>query len=205
MKLKIIAAIWLIGISGVVQAEDAHYQTGDIIFQSSESPANKAIELATHSKFSHVGVIFEYQGDLRVLEATQPVSITPLENFIKRGSGGKYAVLRLKEAEEILTDEQKKQLINKGQTWVGKKYDFVFSWNDEELYCSELVYKLYADTLQINLTQPQPLKSFDLSHPLVQEQLKLKYGKNIPYDDNMVSPQQLYESDLLEPINTNPS
>lgn len=200
---KFIVAAWLIFCS--VQAlADQHYQTGDIIFQSSESPANKAIELATHSKFSHVGVIFEYQNDLQVLEATNPVSMTPLAKFIKRGDG-KYVVLRLKEANIILTDEQKEQLINKGTTWIGKKYDFIFSWSDDELYCSELIYKLYAETLHISLTQPRPLKTFDLSHPLVKELLKVKYGKNIPYDDNMVSPQQIYESDLLEPVNINPS
>lgn len=204
MNMKSIATVLLVFISALVQAEEP-YQTGDIIFQSSDAITNKAIELATHSKFSHVGVILDYQGNLQVLEATQPVKITPLEGFIKRGSGGKYAVLRLKTAEQTLTDEMKEALIAKGESWIGKNYDFVFSWNDEELYCSELVYKLYADALHLNLTQPKPLKTFDLSHPLVKEQLKVKYGKNIPYDDNMVSPQQLYESDLLEPVSTNPS
>lgn len=198
--MKLIASILLICSVSLAFAEETSYQTGDIIFQSSESPTNKAIELATHSKFSHVGVIVAEEGDLQVLEAGNPVSIIPLAKFIQRGSGGKYEVLRLKNAEDILTEEQKEELINKGKTWLGKKYDFVFSWTDDELYCSELVYKLFANTLQINLAQPKSLKSFDLSHPLVQEQLKIKYGKNIPYDDNMVSPQQLYESDLLEPI-----
>lgn len=204
MNMKIIVTVLLVFASALVQAEES-YQTGDIIFQSSEAITNKAIELATHSKFSHVGVILDYQGSLQVLEATQPVKITSLERFIKRGSGAKYAVLRLKKAEQILTDEMKQALIVKGESWVGKNYDFAFSWNDEELYCSELVYKLYADTLHLNLTQPKPLKTFDLSSPLVKEQLKVKYGKNIPYDDNMVSPQQLYESELLEPVNINPS
>jgi uncharacterized protein YycO len=200
MRLKLFTSV-LLGFSvSLAVAEETPYQTGDIIFQTSNNATNKAIELATHSKFSHVGVIVAEDGDLQVLEAGNPVSITPLAKFIQRGSGGQYEVLRLKEAEEVLTAEVKTALINTGKTWVGKKYDFVFSWNDEELYCSELVYKLYANTLHLNLTEPKPLKSFDLSHPLVQEQLKIKYGQNIPYDDNMVSPQQLYESDLLEPI-----
>lgn len=203
MKLKIVALVGLIFSSTLIQAGE-QFQTGDIIFQSSDAATNKAVELATHSKFSHVGVIFEYQGDLQVLEATNPVSITPLAKFIKRGSGGKYAVLRLKAADDILTDEQKEQLIARGKTWVGKKYDFAFSWNDEELYCSELVYKLYDAILDIQLTEPKPLKSFDLSHPLVQQQLKIKYGDNIPYDDDMVSPQQLYESELLQVVSPNP-
>jgi cell wall-associated NlpC family hydrolase len=201
MKLKLITILLLIFTSFALQA-DEYYQTGDIIFQTSEAKTNKAIELATHSKFSHVGIIFNYLGNLQVLEATQPVSITPLSKFIDRSAGGKYAVLRLKSAEQILTDDLKEELIAKGKSWVGKNYDFVFSWNDDELYCSELVYKLYEFVLDIQLAQPKPLKSFDLSHPLVQEQLKLKYGKNIPYDDNMISPQQLYESDLLMPVTT---
>ena len=204
MKIKTLTTALLIFTSALVQAEES-YQTGDIIFQSSDAVTNQAIELATHSKFSHVGVIFNYQGNLQVLEAGNPVSITPLAKFIKRGSGGEYEVLRLKNADTILSNAQKEQLMTQGQSWIGKKYDFVFSWNDEELYCSELVYKLYANTLHLNLTHPKPLKTFDLSHPLVKEQLKVKYGKNIPYDDNMVSPQQIYESELLEPVIINPS
>lgn len=202
--MKIIVTILLLVVSALVQAEEA-YQSGDIIFQSLDALPNKAIELATHSKYSHVGVILDYEGSLQVLEATQPVKFTPLENFIKRGNGEKYAVLRLKTAHQTLTDETKAALIAKAESWVGKNYDFVFSWNDEELYCSELVYKLYQDTLHLKLTQPKPLKSFDLSHPLVKEQLRVKYGKNIPYNENMVSPEQIYESDLLEPVTINPS
>jgi hypothetical protein len=204
MNLKVIVTFLWVFISFPVKSQES-YQTGDIIFQSSEAVTNKAIELATHSKFSHVGVIVEYQGNLQVLEAAQTVTMTPIDSFIKRGSGSQYEVMRLKEAEKLLTLELKKELTHKGESWIGKKYDFVFSWSDEELYCSELVYKLYAEALHLNLTNPKPLKSFDLSHPLVKEQLKLKYGINIPYDDNMVSPQQLYESDLLQPVIVNPS
>ena len=32
---------------------------GDIIFQTSTSSQSKAIQLATHSKYSHVGIIFK--------------------------------------------------------------------------------------------------------------------------------------------------
>lgn len=204
MKAKFAISVLLTLLSAFVQAEE-HYQTGDIIFQTSKSKMAQAIELATHSKFSHVGVIVDYQGELQVLEATQPVRITPLAAFIKRGASGKYEVMRLKQAQQLFTEELKEEFIAEGESWVGKNYDFVFSWNDEELYCSELVYKLYAHALHVNLAQPKPLKSFDLSSPLVKGQLKVKYGENIPYDDNMVSPQQLYESTLLMPVNANPS
>ena len=34
-------------------------QTGDIIFQTSNSNQSKAIQLATHSKYSHVGILYK--------------------------------------------------------------------------------------------------------------------------------------------------
>jgi hypothetical protein len=201
MKLKLIAILSLSFNVSVFAAENTSYQTGDIIFQSSENPTNKAIELATHSKFSHVGVVLNVQGELQVLEAANPVvSLTPLKQFVQRGTGGYYEVLRLNQAEDFLTAEKQQALYAAGQAWLSKPYDFAFSWNDEELYCSELVYKLFAQILQLNLAQPKALKTFDLSHSLVNEQLKLKYGDHIPYDDNMISPQQIYESELLKTI-----
>ena len=54
-------------------------KVGDIIFQSSNSGQSRAIQLATHSKYSHVGLIFNENDQWMVYEAVQPVCVTPLE------------------------------------------------------------------------------------------------------------------------------
>jgi hypothetical protein len=175
------------------------FKTGDIIFQSSQGKTNLAIELATHSKFSHVGIIVKQNQQDFVLEASEPLSLTPLATFIERGTNAYYEVLRLKNAKKI-NQQKTKHLWAMAKNWLGRSYDAVFSWTDEQFYCSELVYKLYERVLNQRLATPKPLKSFDLSHPLVQEQLTVKYGDKIPLEENMISPQQLYESKLLVKI-----
>lgn len=81
---------------------------------------------------------------------------------------------------------------------LGLHYDLAFDWSDEELYCSEFVWKLYHDALKLNLGDPRPLSSFNISHPVVKEKLRQRYGDNIPLDGKMISPGDMYTSPLLE-------
>src|SRR3954469_24265931 len=59
-------------------------KAGDIIFQTSRSDQSLAIQLATKSKYSHVGIIYEIDGIFFVFEAVQPVKFTRLDDWIAR-------------------------------------------------------------------------------------------------------------------------
>ena len=80
-------------------------KTGDIIFQTSQSSQGKAIQLASHSLYSHVGILYEENSIFYVYEAVQPVKMTLLDEWIARGKEGHYVVKRLKNANIILTDD----------------------------------------------------------------------------------------------------
>ncbi len=61
------------------------FKTGDIIYQSSDYQQSKAIKLATHSKYSHVGlIIVNDKKETMVLEAVQPVQMIPIKAWIER-------------------------------------------------------------------------------------------------------------------------
>lgn len=51
-------------------------QTGDIIFQISRSSQSKAIQLATHSDYSHTGMLVMRNKKPYVFEAVGPVKYT---------------------------------------------------------------------------------------------------------------------------------
>lgn len=175
-------------------------QPGDIIFQSSMSGQSYAIQLATHSKYSHVGILFEKDGEMMVFEAVQPVRISNLNEWISRGDDDHYVVKRLKNAEDKLTSGTLEKMKSEATIHLGKNYDLYFGWSDERIYCSELVWKIYKRTLGIEVGEPQLLKEFDLTHPVVKEKLKERYGNNIPYDEQVISPGAMFESDLLEEV-----
>src|SRR5687768_3065271 len=55
------------GSAAVVSAEK-QLQDGDIIFQTSKSNQSKAIQLATGSKYSHMGILYKVDGNFFVYE-----------------------------------------------------------------------------------------------------------------------------------------
>ena len=180
--------------------QNTTFQNGDIIFQTSESKQCEAVRIATNSKFSHCGIIFIEDGKTYVYEAVQPVKMTLLEDWISQGKDSKYVVQRLKNANEILTTEVLKKMRTYGNTMNNKNYDIYFEWSDEKIYCSELVWKIYKNGANIELCKTKKLKDFNLKNPLVQNIMKERYGNNIPYDEAVVAPSQLYESSMVEKI-----
>ena len=180
-------------------SETIEFQNGDIIFQESKSSQSKAIQLATNSRYSHVGIIYKKNNSYYVYEAIQPVSITPIQQWINRGKDKHYVVKRLKDT-SLLTVGNLKKMQYIGHQYKGKDYDLYFGWSNERIYCSELVYKIYRDALNIELGELQTLSDFNLNQPAVHQKLKERYGDNIPLKEPVISPAAIFESDLLKTI-----
>lgn len=180
--------------------DETQIKDGDIIFQTSQSPQSKAIQLATKSKYSHCGVVYKVGKEFYVYEAVQPVKTTPLSKWIARGESGKYIVKRLKNADDILTPAILKKMKQEGEKFKGKDYDVLFGWSDEKIYCSELVWKIYKRGAGIEVGKLEKLKDFDLSSDVVKNTMKQRYGNNIPLNETVVSPMAVCESHLLEKI-----
>jgi len=176
---------------------------GDIIFQISKSKQSEAIQLATHSKYSHVGIVFIEKGKPYVYEAAGKVKWTKLKKFIKNGKKKHFVVKRLKNAEKILTPP----VIEKMKKAAGKydklDYDIYFEWNDEKIYCSELVWKIYHEILNIEIGDLKQFKDYDFTHPVVKVKLKERFGDNLPEDETVISPASMFDSNLLETIMEN--
>lgn len=188
-------------LAAVIVAAAPAVREGDIVFQTSKSSQSLAIQLATHSKYSHVGVVVEKDGKLVVLEAVQPVKYTPVEKWIARGEGAHVVVKRLAD-DAKWTEEVRKKLRDSGAKLVGKDYDLAFGWSDERIYCSELVWKLYRDALGVELSLLKQLKDFDLSAKPVKAKLRERYGDKLPLEEKVVAPQDLFESKLLLTVGT---
>lgn len=172
-------------------------RSGDIIFQTSESSQSQAIQLATHSKYSHMGIIYEIDGNYFVYEAIQPVKLTPLNSWIIRGENGHYVVKRLDNADKVLTKDVLTKMKQTGERFNGKSYDIYFEWSDDKIYCSELVWKIYKQAANIEIGQLEQLSNFDLSSDIVKSKMKERYGDKIPMDEKVISPASMFESDKL--------
>ena len=176
---------------------EANYQPkdGDIIFQSSQSSQSKAVEQATNSPYSHMGIIFIKNGKPYVFEAGSKVTYTPLKSFIERGKKRNYVIKRLKDHNLSLKETNKLKLVAK--TFENKPYDIWFGWNDNYIYCSELVWKIYNRALNLKIGQLQNIKDFNLSSAAVKQKLKARYGDKIPFQETVISPVAMFNSPLL--------
>lgn len=175
--------------------QEKPYKDGDIIFQTTGGDRGRAIQLATHSTYNHCGILFYENNQWVVYEAVQPVSKISLEDFNARGTG---TVMRLKNRQSVLNKEAILKLKTAFKNYENKNYDMAFNWSDKEIYCSELVYKLYQNALNLKLCEPRQLKDFDLNNKLVKQQLKATYGDQIPLNEPMVAPSDISNSNLLE-------
>jgi len=177
-------------------------QDGDVIFQSSYSKQSQAVEIATNSKYSHCGIIFIENNVPYVYEAVQPVGKRKLADWISSGVDQTCVIKRFKGIDTL----SKKSLLRMKEyaaSQFGKNYDGYFSWSDKEMYCSELVYKTYKNCINFVLAQPKTLRDFNIDAPVVRKIMQERYGDDIPYDELMISPGQLYDAPSLYTVYNN--
>lgn len=172
-------------------------QTGDIIFQTSRSAQSKAIQMATKSHYSHMGMIVVRNRQTYVFEAIGPVKYTALQAWIGRGENGSFIVRRVKGG---LSAAQRQKLTLSAKRYLGKPYDLAFSWTDERQYCSEVVWKVYRSATGMRIGKRQKLKEFDLHSKAVRDKLTERYGKNIPLEETVISPQAMFDDPRLETV-----
>lgn len=186
-----------------ILANNNTLKNGDLIFQSSFSAQSKAIQLATKSIYSHCGIIYKNGNDYVVFEAVQPVKYTPLARWIARGQDGRYVIKRLKNAEKILTPATLINMKKIGDQFNGKNYDLTFEWSDDNMYCSELIWKIYKQATGLEIGKLQKLGDFDLTHEIVRKIIKERYGNNIPKKEIVISPVAIFTSELLTTVASN--
>jgi uncharacterized protein YunC (DUF1805 family) len=173
-------------------------QEGDVVFSSSTAGQGGAIIIATRSPYSHCGMVFVEKGKMMVLEAVQPVGVVSLEEFISRSKPGTFMARRLKTPVNPASYQTAKSW---GMSQIGKNYDAKFLWDDRNLYCSELVWKIYQHA-GVELCIPRRFKDYHLDDPTVKKVIEERYGsmQDMPQDEKVVAPADLAASFLLEEV-----
>jgi len=197
--MRLALSLFLFCFAAPVFAKDVAdlVRDGDLIFNISGSRQSRAIQLATHSRYTHVGIIFIIDGKPLVLEAVQPVGLYSFLNWTGKNNDRHFVVKRLKERERLLDRNAIQKMKQIGLRFRGRNYDGAFSWSDERLYCSELVWKIYKRSIGIELGRLKKIKQFDLTSREMQSQLKRRYGNHIPYEEPVISPGDMFDSEKL--------
>lgn len=184
--LFVILSIALLGFMAVQihsKPNSKNLKEGDIVFQTSTSQQAPLIIAATHSPWSHCGIIIEKADGLYVLEAVSTVKLTPYDQWVKRGKGGIVKVKRY-------TDESIK---TKYKKYLGQPYDTAFKFGNDKWYCSELVYDIYKKQLGVELCEPRPVSDYSIKG--AEQELK---KRGITKSQLVVAPCDLYDSKQLK-------
>jgi hypothetical protein len=85
VKALVLALFLLASCSAGAKTPDV--REGDLVFHTSRSSQSQAIQRATGSKYSHMGIVLFRDGKPFVFEAVQTVRYTPLERWLARAEG----------------------------------------------------------------------------------------------------------------------
>jgi hypothetical protein len=186
--------ILLYGCSAVPR--DYAVQEGDIVFQPlPQSGLVDAIEGVSLSIYSHCGIVERKDGDWYVIEAIGPVRETPLGDWIDRGRGHYFDAFRL------TSDLQPKvpAILAAARGYLGRPYDIHYSFDDERIYCSELVFKAVKTATGHQLGKVERLG--DLNWQPHEAFIRSIEGI-IPEDREMITPRALSEAKELTLVYT---
>lgn len=147
-------------------------QNGDLVFQTLASPQTLAIIFATGSLYTHTGIIKQDAklGPM-VVEAVGPVREIPLAQWLKQGVAARVVAKRM----HGMTPAIAGKILEAARTHYGKPYDFLFRFDQETIYCSELVYDAFQAGAHINIGRVQRVMELNTDNFAVQKLFALRW------------------------------
>ena len=123
-----------------------------------------------------------------------------MATWVDRGVGDHAVFLRPRDP---LTAAQSDAIVAAATKHLGKPYDLAFGWSDERMYCSELVYKAYAEGAGMTLTELRTHADYDLADRRAKAAAAKRYPSGLP-EEPVVAPSDLMASEKLVEIGSVP-
>ena len=213
MKKVIIALAALLALLSCGGDAEPGLQTGDLVFvaiptdSSLDDTMAGAIAEATGSgkglDYIHVAIVEVQQDSVWIIDATdnRGVSRHPVTDFIADftlpdGTLPVFDVRRLKD------NGAAGSYVEVAKKYIGRGYDLYFLPDNDEKYCSELVYDTYrnADGSPLFASAPMNFRGPAGEYPQYWTQLFSTIGAEIPQGVEGTNPQDMQKSDLLCPV-----
>ena len=157
MNARTMVLFFIVSLFGCSSGAGYQPRDGDIIFHASRSTQSEAVQRATKSTYSHMGIVCLEDGEPLVFEAVEPVKFTPLADWIARGEDAHFVIKRLKNAEKLLTPEALKQMAKvaggapvwkeaaQAGGWTVVNFEQIAAWDPDQIY----VVSYQADSAEI--------------------------------------------------------
>ena len=134
----------------LVSCSESEFREGDVLFQSMHTRQAPLHSYVSGLSKTHCGIVVRKDDGLYVLEPLEQVTLTPIDNFIRRGLMHKYWVKHSPVSDfKVLY-----------KNYLGLPTDSVFQFDNGSYYCAELVYEIYLKQLGLKLCEPKRLKEY---------------------------------------------
>lgn len=156
--------------------------------------------------YVHVAILEVSADSTWIIDATlkRGVARYPLDTFLrdftlKDGTYPQFDVKRLK------NNKNASAYVEQAKKYIGRCYDVYFLPDNEEQYCSELVYNSYVSFGGSHLFHQYPMnfKSSDGSFPVYWEELFAILGQPIPQNKPGTNPNSMAQENCLKNVNAN--
>jgi hypothetical protein len=176
--------------------KDSTYRNGDIIFIKHKKANETNLLPIGKTSYTYVGVIFIENDMPYVYHAYEPVSKSPLGEFLGFSEGKDYVIKRLID-QSVLTTEAINTMRLFANANLGQHYDNQLKLGNDTYYNSEFVWKIYTSALGFPLAAPKEVKDYKLEDALRTEFLTEAYGESI-LKEKMIAVGDIYRSEFLE-------
>ncbi len=177
---------------GVVSFDDpesadaaGEWRTGDILVIDVGGEVAEVVRGMTHSPYTHCGIVVRDDGRLKVVEAVDPVREIPLEDFLGQAREGRFVHLRV----DGLSDDRATAVVEEARGFLGRRYDDRFEWDDDRIYCSELVYKAFQRGAGVALGTRHRIR--DLDWKPYEEFIRSRADGDLPLERELITPAEL--------------
>ena len=168
---------------------------GDIVFQSlPRNDLSDAIEGISDSRWSHCGVLVRDGDQWMVAEAIGVVHLTPLKLWLFRSRHCRFAAYRV----DAMKAADMPKLRTAIDAMMGKSYDYHYAPDDDEIYCSELVFRAYERGLGMKIGEWQKLG--DLHWQPFEKFVRSMEQGALPLEREMITPVALTRSPLVHRV-----
>ena len=174
--------------------EKVSFKDGDVIFQQTSGELSEKIAAITGSKLTHCGMVVIQNENIMVLEAGEKVVLTPVKEWVQKGVEKRFLLMR----DVSLNDDKISSCIREGIKFEGKPYDYQYIWDDNHIYCSELVYKSYINGAHIKLCSF--VKLGDLKYQGHEDYIRKLMKGQLPLERELITPVDLSRSGELKVI-----
>ncbi|MDD2436702.1 MAG: YiiX/YebB-like N1pC/P60 family cysteine hydrolase [Massilibacteroides sp.] len=173
---------------------------GDLLFVTEDSSnlseaINRVTQTSLKTNYCHVAIIRIEQDSIWVLESTTKYGSRKilLEDFIKEQNSDIYRYRLKKEYAESI----EKAWDNAGDM-LGKLYNFSYQLNDTSYYCSDFIYRLFANDSVFELN---PMTFIDPQTGVIDSGWQEYYdnlGMEVPQGEPGCNPNGLAKSEKLD-------